>query len=118
MSPSLFISLTVVADLVDILVSKNSGNLQNETSASLIEETCDKTNTVETAIKSSCDNEIEMKSKLCQAFSQCIYNKSLENIEESNVKLDEKFMTLEYEEPEIRNENEMKSKLLKIGSEL
>ena len=38
--------------------------------------------------------------------------------EENIVKLDEKIMTLEYEEPEIRNENEMKSKLLKIGSEL
>ena len=34
------------------------------------------------------------------------------------MKLDEKIMTLEYEEPEIRNENEIKSKLLKIGSEL
>lgn len=106
------------ADLVDILVSKNGGKPQNETSVSLIEETCNKINTLETAIKSSSDNETEMKSKLCQAFSQCIHNKSLENIEESNVKLDEKFMTLEYEEPEIRSENEMKSKLLKIGSEL
>jgi hypothetical protein len=41
-----------------------------------------------------------------------------EIIEETIIKLDEKIMTLEYEEPEIRNENEMKSKLLKIGSEL
>ena len=41
-----------------------------------------------------------------------------EIIKENIVKLDEKIMTLEYEEPEIRNENEIKSKLLKIGSEL
>jgi hypothetical protein len=59
-----------------------------------------------------------MKSKLCHTISQCFHIKSPENVEECIVKLDEKFMTLEYEEPEIRNENEMKSKLLKIGSEL
>jgi hypothetical protein len=63
-------------------------------------------------------NEIEIKSNLCHTISQCFHIKSPENVEESIVKLDEKFMTLEYEEPEIRNENEMKSKLLKIGSEL
>jgi hypothetical protein len=33
-------------------------------------------------------------------------------------KLDEEIMTLQFEEPEIRNKNEKKSKLLKIGSDL
>jgi len=33
-------------------------------------------------------------------------------------KLDEEIMTLQFEEPEIRNKNEKKSKLMKIGSDL
>ena len=41
-----------------------------------------------------------------------------EIVEENLIILDEKNMTLEYEEPEKRNDNEVKSKLLKIGSEL
>jgi hypothetical protein len=41
-----------------------------------------------------------------------------ENIDENKIELDENIMTLEFEEPEIRNNNEKKSKLLKIGSDL
>jgi hypothetical protein len=113
------------ADLVDILVSKNGGNpksgTSNETSVDVIEEINDKVNPNSLENKGSGNknsSEIEMKSKLCHTISQCFHIKSPENVEECIVKLDEKFMTLEYEEPEIRNENEMKSKLLKIGSEL
>jgi hypothetical protein len=109
------------ADLVDILVSKNGGT--NETSVDVIEEINDKVNPNPNSLENKGSgnknsSEIEMKSKLCHTISQCFNIKSSENVEECIVKLDEKFMTLEYEEPEIRNENEMKSKLLKIGSEL
>jgi hypothetical protein len=109
------------ADLVDILVSKNGGT--NETSVDVIEEINDKVNPNPNSLENKGSgnknsSEIEMKSKLCHTISQCFHIKSSENVEECIVKLDEKFMTLEYEEPEIRNENEMKSKLLKIGSEL
>jgi len=117
------------ADLVDILVSKNGGNPKseitngtNETSVDISEEiNNDKVNLNTLEYKGAGNkngSEIEMKSKLCHTISQCFHIKSPENVEECVVKLDEKFMTLEYEEPEIRNENEMKSKLLKIGSEL
>ena len=46
------------------------------------------------------------------------YNLKKSNLRRLKKQLDEKNMTLEYEEPEKRNNNENKSKLLKIGSEL
>jgi hypothetical protein len=49
---------------------------------------------------------------------QEVEEETFENINENKIELDENIMTLEFEDPEIRNTNEKKSKLLKIGSDL
>jgi hypothetical protein len=93
-------------DLVDIIVSKNVKVVPVVSTGATVTN-----NNILEAIEYL--SETKTNNKILEVIKDLP-----ETVEENPIILDEKNMTLEYEEPEKRNNNEKKSKLLKIGSEL